>query len=112
VRRPIAGLALVLFLVASAAPALVACRIRAAQGECCCEAAPANSLCEPDCCQHVKAARPTADLAPHTRTFQLLADPPIVLALAWSASVSAAPLVAEARAGLHQRAAPRLPLRI
>jgi len=110
-RRLIGSLVLVAFVAACAAPAIAACRMRAAERECCCKPARANSLCEPDCCQIVKAARPIADLSRHARLLQWFADPPIVLALASLAPASPTPALA-CVIGLHQRAAPRLPLRI
>jgi hypothetical protein len=111
-RRLIASLALVAFVVASVAPVFAACRMRTAQSQCCCEPLPANALGEPDCCQRVKAARPLADLARHTRAFHPLTDPPVVLTVAWISSGSAALPFIGSQVGLHQRAAPRLPLRI
>jgi hypothetical protein len=112
VRRLIASLALVAFVAACAAPAIAACRMRSAQRACCCKPAPANSLCQPDCCQIVRAARPVADLSRHVRTLYLFADPPTVLTLGWLAPASSTPAPARGQVGLHQRAAPRLPLRI
>jgi len=112
-RRLIALLVMLAFAAATAAPAIAACRMRAAQKECCCDPAPPNSLCAPDCCDTVKAARPIAELSTQIRGFFVFALP-IILDLSHIdvlprplASPSARLLVA-----LHERMAPRLPLRV
>lgn len=113
VRRVIALLALLAFAAATAAPAIAACRMRAAQQECCCKPAPTNALCAPDCCDAVKAARPIGDVSTRFRGFVLLAQPLFVsAALIHPSAHPVASPVARLLVGLHQRAAPRLPLRI
>ena len=112
-RRLIAMSAVLAFVAAMAAPALAACRMRAAQEDCCCEPAPANSICAPDCCAAAKPAAGVLDVMAHARglTFAVAPTP------RWSANaVATASLGSTPRAtllvALHERATPRLPLRI
>jgi hypothetical protein len=112
-RRLIALLVMLAFVVAAAAPAIAACRMRASQQECCCEPAPSNSICAPDCCDVVKAARPIAQLSSQTRGFVLFAYPILFALPSIDASTHAlARPTACALVALHERAAPRLPLRV
>lgn len=112
-RRLMALVALLVFAAATAAPAMAACRGRAAQPACCCDPAPANSLCAPDCCARLDAAPPLGQVSPSLRGFGLF-SPPRPARFAHVALSS--PLGGRQRArwlvGLHQRAAPRLPLRL
>ena len=110
-RRLIALLAMLAFVAATAAPAIAACRMRAEQQECCCEPAPANAICAPDCCDTVKSASPIAGIT-HFRGL-------LAVHAAESQSASCAgftccvpPPAARSLVGIHERAAPRLPLRI
>jgi hypothetical protein len=112
-RRGIALLVLLVFAAAMATPALAACRMRAAEKECCCSPAPSNSLCAPDCCPVIQATRQLAGVSLHARNFVPLATP-LAPSFAWateppalSSTVRGVLLV-----GLHERAAPRLPLRV
>jgi hypothetical protein len=111
-RRVIAVLVMLAFAAATAAPAIAACRMRAAQKQCCCKPAPSNSLCAPDCCDTASPA-PAADLTTHLRAFAfvelslIVPSPFFVEAAKTFASPPAAALI-----GLHERASPRLPLRI
>ncbi|HEX6837192.1 MAG TPA: hypothetical protein VF334_11500, partial [Polyangia bacterium] len=100
------------FVAATAAPAIAACRMRAARDACCCAPPPANALCAPDCCDRAQPCRSLVDLTTHLRGLALLAAP-----LFWSlprldATPAGAAPAARALVGLHERAAPRLPLRI
>jgi hypothetical protein len=113
VQRFIASLILLAFVAATAGPAIAACRMRAAKDACCCEPAPASSLCAPDCCDRVLQARPLADLSTSVPGFVLVAQP----ALSAFARSELSPRALASppacwRVGLHQRAAPRLPLRV
>jgi hypothetical protein len=111
--RRLISLFVVLFLVAATtAPAVAACRMRIVQKKCCCKPAAANSLCAPSCCDMISAARPIADASARVRGFTPFipltipfAHPRVDEDCSLSASVGS-------RIGLHERAAPRLPLRI
>jgi hypothetical protein len=84
-----------------------------AHRKCCCAPAPSNSVCAPDCCPNAKFAGAIPHAATHLFGFRLLANPLTVIALALVApSRPVARPTAQALVGLHQRAAPRLPLRI
>ncbi|MGZ3442071.1 MAG: hypothetical protein ACXVDD_21275 [Polyangia bacterium] len=112
-RRPLALLVLVAFAAATAAPAIAACRMRAALEECCCDPAPSNAICAPDCCDTAKPAHRIGELATHLRGFAFVAPPTLVLSLALvDGAHGLAPPTPGALVGLHERAAPRLPLRI
>jgi hypothetical protein len=112
-RRVIALVVALAFAAASGAPAIAACRMGVAQKKCCCSPASANVLCAPDCCARVKATQRNAAVSTHARNFSPLAIPLAVVtshaiaSLRSSSSPGAVLLV-----GLHQRAAPRLPLRV
>jgi hypothetical protein len=112
VRRLIALLVMLAFAAATAAPAIAACRMRAQEKECCCTPAPANSLCAPDCCDLVKAGHSLADVATHLRGFSIVAAPTIVVSHSSPAACARSLPTARMLVGLHERAAPRLPLRI
>jgi len=111
-RRLLALSILIAFVAATAAPAIAACRMRAARDACCCAPAPANTVCAPDCCDRAQPWRSIADLTTHLRGFALLAVP----LFWWLPRLDATPArtspAARALVGLHERAAPRLPLRI
>lgn len=110
-RRLIALLVLLAFVAATAAPAIAACRMRAEQKECCCEPAPANAICAPDCCSRVKAASPIAGLT-HFRGL-LTVHAAVSKWSSFAVFASRAPTpAARSLVALHERAAPRLPLRI
>lgn len=112
-RRLAALLVLLAFAAATAAPAIAACRMRAAQKECCCEPAPSNSICAPDCCDAAKPAHRIGDVTTQLRGFAFVAQPTLLLSLALiDCAHSPAPPTAGALVRLHERAAPRLPLRI
>lgn len=112
-RRVVALLALLAFAAATAAPAMAACRMRAAQNECCCEPAPSNSLCAPDCCGTAKPTNRTGDVTTQLRGLTFVAPPALVVSLGLvGCKPSLAPPTAGALVRLHERAAPRLPLRI
>ncbi len=111
-RRPVALFTLLALAAVMTAPAIAACRMRAAEESCCCEPAPPNTLCAPDCCGQLEA-QPRGDVSTHLRGLLLssqVASPSAftVEKPAISAALPAAPL----RVRLHQRSAPRLPLRI
>ena len=113
-RRLLALLAMLAFVAATAAPAMAMCRMRAAQRECCCKPAPANSLCAPDCCDTtIKAPTPIAEISTNVRVFLVLGD---TRAVSFSNVVPSprclALPIARLLVGLHERAAPRLPLRV
>ena len=112
-RRLLALFVLLAFVAATAAPALAACRMAGAQKECCCDPPPANAICAPDCCDTAKAARRLGDVATRLRSFGIVASPVALVSFSLTevAFQHAAP-VARALVGLHERAAPRLPLRI
>lgn len=112
-RRAIASLAMLAFLVATAAPALASCRMRAAQAECCCAPAPANTLCSLDCCASVKATRGLGHVSTPLRAILLLDSH---CGTVFSRIDLAPRLVARPGrtllVGLHERASPPLALRI
>lgn len=112
-RRLIAIVLVLAFAAATAASARAAGRLPAPPHGCCCDAPHARGLCKSDCCKVGHASRLLADvrrqergLGPAVRPFLELAAAP---ALAWPPmqQAGAAWLV-----GLHERAAPRLPLRV
>ena len=112
-RRLVALLVLLAFAAATAAPAIAACRMRTAQKECCCDPAPASSICAPDCCDTAKPAHRIGDVTAQLRGFVFVAQPTLLLSLTLvECAHSAAPPTAGALVRLHERAAPRLPLRI
>lgn len=109
-RRLCALTILVAFVAATAAPAIAACRMRAEQQACCCTPAPPNALCAPDCCDRAAPLR-AVDLTTHLRGIALPA-PLALSSLPRLTAISSAALPTRALVGLHERAAPRLPLRI
>jgi hypothetical protein len=112
VRRLIALLLMVAFVAATAAPALAACRMGTAERECCCPPPPANSICPPDCCDAVKAARPVAHLSMQGRTLYVLLQPALAVGAFDIFTRTAMVPGDRSLVALHERAAPRLPLRI
>lgn len=111
VRRFVASLVLLAFMGAIAAPALAACRMAA--DECCCDPAPDNALCAPDCCDTVGRAHVTFDPSSAFRATTLIADAVTSAPSDVDFLVRALPrLVPRLLVALHERAGPRLPLRI
>ena len=112
-RRLLALWVLWSFVAATAAPALAACRMRSRQKACCCAPAPPSSVCAPDCCDAAGPARPLADPIAHVRGLLFVAHPPPAPCPARFAPARPdAPPTSRALVGLHERAAPRRPLRI
>jgi hypothetical protein len=111
-RRPLALLVLLAFVAATAAPALAACRMAGGQKECCCEPPAANAICAPDWCDTAKSARPTADVATHLRGFLPVGTPFLLVSSIVPSPARRVAPVPRVLVGLHERAAPRLPLRI
>jgi hypothetical protein len=112
-RRLIALFVLLAFASATAAPAITACRMRTTQKECCCAPAPAGAICAPDCCDAARPARAVANAATQLRGFAFFVTTLFVPSLSSIAAAGAARApMARALVGLHERAAPRLPLRI
>lgn len=113
VRRLIALFVMLTFVGATAAPAMTVCRMRAAQKECCCKPARADSICAPDCCDTVKPPHLIAQVTTLLRGIVFLATPALDLWFSAARDARAlSPTTAGARVGLHERAPPRLPLRI
>lgn len=110
-RRLCALSILLAFVAALAKPALAACRMHTGRDRCCCAPAPANALCAPDCCAR---ARPLAmvELTTHLRGVTLPALVALAPLLLFDLSAPSALPRRGALVGLHERAAPRLPLRI
>lgn len=111
VRRFVAGLVLLALMGVIAAPALASCRMPA--DECCCDPAPVNALCAPDCCDTVGRAHVAFDASTAFRATPLIADavtaPPSDVDFLVRALPRLAPRLLVA---LHERAGPRLPLRV
>jgi hypothetical protein len=112
-RRAIALLVMLAFAAATGAPAFAAGCVRSQQKKCCCPQAPANSICAPDCCDVIHASRALGDLPAQRRTVLLVGAPALGISF-WSSNTSNSALSPTARllVGLHERAAPRRPLRI
>jgi hypothetical protein len=113
VRRLIATLVMLALVVATAAPALAACRRVTAQKSCCCAPAAAHRLCPPDCC--ARALPDSTPIAPSTEVRGLAVAPPPVSASILPDLPPSPTLVrptARSFVRLHERAAPRRPLRI
>ncbi len=112
-RRLIALWVVLAFVAATTAPAFAACRMRAAQHECCCKPALANSICAPHCCATAKPTSAVGDVTTQLRGFAFVAAPalPFTMRSIDAARSTTAPR-SVALVGLHERSAPRLPLRI
>ena len=111
-RRLVALLVMLAFAAATAAPAVAACRMRAARQRCCCAAPPPGAICAPDCCGAVKAAGRLDEIATQPRGLLLLARPAIVCSPRVDFPPAARTPPMPRPIGLHERAAPRLPLRV
>ena len=113
VRRSLAVAMLLTFVAAVAAPTIAQCRMRSAQEQCCCDPAPANSLCSPDCCGSIKSAPSLSDASVRLGSDTISARA-LVLAVQEIDPSSRAPASAPWRwlIGVHERAAPRLRLRV
>jgi hypothetical protein len=112
VRRLVAVVLMLVFVAATAAPAFALCRLRAAPHECCCQPAPPNSICAPDCCATARPAHPVAAVTTQLRGLAFVAAPTLGLCLPFDRAASLSPPTSGALVALHERAPPRLPLRI
>jgi hypothetical protein len=108
-RRLIALLVMLAFLTSTAGPAIAACRMRTAQKQCCCDAAPENAICPLDCCGGIRAVKPVASLSARSL---LVFTVPTALSLSRIAIRPPSSPISGLAIGLHERAAPRLPLRV
>ncbi len=102
-QRLIALLVMLMFAVATTATGS-ACQ---APKKCCCKPA-ANSLCAPDCCEGGAKAPPSVELSAQPALI-VFALPSAHLFVRTPVVVNPSPA---SLVGLHQRAAPRLPLRV
>jgi len=103
-QRLIAFLVMLAFAFATTAPA-GACQ---PPKKCCCKPAP-NSLCAPDCCDG--APKPSTTVEPSAQVVLDIFLQPAAMSFAHAPLVLDQP-APTALVGLHQRAAPRLPLRV